>query len=100
VTTREVLGGHVAPDWSASTGIAAPRGRQRDDEDPTSDFRDHEPMGGRLGRVEEGIARPDLLHIGHAEVRMLEEVGSLMIDLERIGVVKTLEVQHRCTSIA
>jgi len=36
---------------------------------------------GWLGRVEQGIIRPDVVHILQAQVRVLEEVRCLVIDV-------------------
>jgi hypothetical protein len=47
-----------------------------------------------LGGVEEGVARPDIQDIRAPQVRVLEEVRMLRVDLEWVHVVELLKVEH------
>ena len=45
------------------------------------------------GWVEERVAGPDIQHVVNAEVGVLEQVGGLPVDLERILIVKQVDVE-------
>jgi hypothetical protein len=50
-------------------------------------------VGGRLGRIEQRIRAPNLIDILEAEMRVLEEVCGLVIDLERVVFTYQIEVE-------
>ena len=50
-------------------------------------------MGRRLGRVEEGLAGPDVVDVIDAEAGMLEQVRGLSVNLERILVVEEVGIE-------
>ncbi len=54
-------------------------------------------MGGWLGRVEHRVARPDVTDVLHPQLRVLEEVSDLVIDLKRPVIVEEIHVEplHR-----
>lgn len=72
----------VAADGSASAGIAAPRRSDGYDQHDAPGLRDHEPVGWRLGRIEQRVVGPDVEDVVHPQVRMLEQVRGLGVDLE------------------
>ncbi len=47
----------------------------------------------RFGQVEERVGTPDVVNVVDPEVRMLEQVGGLVVDLERVVLVKQVEVE-------
>lgn len=44
----------------------------------STDFREHQPWGGRLGRVEQRVAAPCVHHVVHPQVRTIERVSGLV----------------------
>ncbi|CAM3380710.1 hypothetical protein NODU109028_14395 [Nocardioides dubius] len=80
----EPFAGEVATDRAASRRIAAPARCERHDENHSVHFSDHEPVSGWLGWIEEWIADPHVAYVVEAEVRVLEEMSRLRIDLERL----------------
>jgi hypothetical protein len=63
-------------------------------EDCAVDFGDHQPMGGWFGRVEDRIGRPDVVDVVDAQAWVLEQVGGLSVDLERILVVEQIQIEQ------
>ena len=52
----------------------------------------HQPVRRQLHRVEKWITRPDLVDVVHAEAGVLEEVGSLRIDVELVIIAEEAHV--------
>jgi hypothetical protein len=48
----------------------------------------------RLRRVEERVRLPHLVDVLDAEPRVFEQVGGLVVDLERVFVVEEIEVER------
>jgi hypothetical protein len=48
----------------------------------------------RLGRVEERVGAPHVIDIVDAEASMLEQVGTLLVDLEGIVLIHEVEVEQ------
>ena len=68
--------------------VTAARGSQGDDENTAPDLGAHEPVRWRLGRVEQRLASPDVIDVIDSEVRMLEQVRGLGVDLERVFLIQ------------
>lgn len=51
-------------------------------------------MGWGFGRIEQRVAVPDVQHVVQSQVRMLEQVSCLPIDLERLGIIERVEVEQ------
>jgi hypothetical protein len=99
-----VVGGDVAADGTASAPVTCVRRRERDGQDASADFGDHQPVGGRLGRVEQRLTGPDVADVVGTLIWVLEEVNGLLIDLEGpvLGEVVDIEPVHdrnRITSV-
>ena len=73
--------------------IPAARGSQRHHEHPAAGLAAHEPVRGRLGWVEQRIAGPHVVGIVDSQVRMLEQVRGLRIDLERIFLIQQVRIE-------
>jgi hypothetical protein len=65
-----------------------------DDEHDTGDLRHHQPVRWRLRRVEERVGLLDVENVLDAESRMFEQVGGLVVDLERVLVVEEVEIER------
>lgn len=50
----------------------------------------------RLGWIEEWAGAPDLVDVVDAEGGMLEQVGGLLVDLERIVIIQEVEIEQGC----
>ena len=48
-------------------------------------------MSGRLGRVEQRVAAPRIDHVVHPQVRMLEQVSGLPVDLKGLDVIERID---------
>ena|ERR1039458_9873207 len=55
--------------------------------------RAHQPVRWRRGRVEERVADQNVVDVIDTEVRMLEQVCGLSVDLEGVLVVEEVEVK-------
>ena len=51
-------------------------------------------MGRRLGRIEERVRAPHVVDVLNPEVRVLEQVCGLGVDLERIVVIEQVDVER------
>lgn len=74
-------------------GQAAPSGK-RHHQDCALNFSDHQPVGGWFGGVEDRIGCPDFADVVDAQAWMLEQVGGLSVDLERILVVEQIQIEQ------
>ena len=61
---------------------------QRDHQHPATDLGAHQPVGRRLGRMEQGVAGPDIVDVIDPQMRMPEQVHRLTINLERVILVE------------
>ena len=86
-------GSHVTADRSTPSRVAGVGRRQGYDQHSSRDLGDHQPMRRRDRREEERIGRPHLAGIIEAEHRVLEQVRCLVIDLEGILVVESVEIE-------
>ena len=68
--------------------VTTARGSQGDHEHPAAGLGAHEPVRWRLGRVEQRVAGPYVIDVVDAEVRMLEQVRGLGVDLERVFLIQ------------
>jgi hypothetical protein len=57
------------------------------------DFGDHQPMCGRFGGVKHRVGCPDIADVLDAQAWVLEQVGGLGVDLERVLVVEQIEIE-------
>jgi hypothetical protein len=57
------------------------------------DLGDHQPVRRRLGRIEERLGAPHDVNVVDPEVRMLEGVRGLAVDLERVVVIEEVDVE-------
>lgn len=73
--------------------VTAARGSQRDHEHPAADLGAHEPVGWRLGRVEQRVAGPHVINVIDSEVRMLEQVRGLGVDLKRVFLIQQVWIE-------
>jgi len=48
----------------------------------------------RFGRVEERVGAPHVVDVVDAEAGMLEQVGSLLVDLEGIVLIQQVEIEQ------
>lgn len=83
----------VAADWPAFGGTACVSWRYGDDQHPTAHLAHHQPMRWRLGRIEQRIRSPYLVDVVDAEPGMLEQMDRLLVDLEGILLVETIDVE-------
>jgi hypothetical protein len=51
-------------------------------------------MCGRLGGVEDRVGQPDVAHVVAPKPGVLEEVGSLFVDLEGVVSVQQVDVEQ------
>ena len=86
--------GFVTADRSTFRRIAGVGWSERDDKYTPLDLSDHQPMRRRDRRVEQRIGFPYLVDVVDAERNVLEQVGRLVVDLERIGVVEQIEIEQ------
>jgi hypothetical protein len=71
------------------------RGRgERHHQDVAVDFGDHQPVGGWFGGVEHRVGSPDFADVPDAQARVLEQVGGLSLDLERILFVEQIQIEQ------
>jgi hypothetical protein len=96
----KVLGCLVAADRPAAAGIATPGRRQRDDRDSASNLGAQQSVRRWLGRVEQRVACPHVLHVLLAEMGMLERMCSLRLDLEGVLVVEDVRIEVLMTQHA
>ena len=68
--------------------VTTARGSQGDHEHPAASLGAHEPVRWRLGRVEQRVAGLYVIDVVDAEVRMLEQVRGLGVDLERVFLIQ------------
>lgn len=88
-----MIGREIAADRAAPAAVAAGRWRQWYDEHAAGHLGDHQPVGGRLGRIEQRVAEPDLADVFNTEARVLEQVRDLLIDLKWPVVVEVIDVE-------
>lgn len=89
-----MLGGEVAADRTASGRVVVIGRGERHHQHLATDFGDHQPVRWWFGRIEERVGVPDLLDVVDAVGVVFEQVGGLSVDLERIGVVQPVEIEH------
>ena len=51
-------------------------------------------MGRRLGRIEQRVAAPHVHHVLQPQVRMLEQMSCLPVDLEGLGVIERIKIEQ------
>jgi len=73
--------------------ISAARASRRHHEHPAADLAAHEPMRGWLGWVEQRIAGPHVVDIVDSQVRLLEQVRGLRVDLKRIFLIQQVRIE-------
>ena len=73
--------------------VTAARGSQWDHEHPAADLGAHEPVRWRLGRVEQRVAGPHVINVIDSEVRMLEQVRGLGVDLKRVFLIQQVWIE-------
>jgi hypothetical protein len=95
-----MLGGEVAPDGSALAGVTGSGLRYGYDENIACDFCAHQPMRGRVGRIEQRVGHPHIEHIIDTEVRVFEQMCSLGVYLKRVVVIELFWVQSWVTHVA
>jgi hypothetical protein len=88
------VGGFIAADGAASFGVAAARGGEGHHQDGAVDFGDHQPVGGWFGGVEHRVGSPDFADVRDAQAWVLEQVGGLGVDLERILFVEQIQIEQ------
>jgi hypothetical protein len=88
----EVFGGFVAADGAAAFGVAVAGRGGGHRQDCAIDFGDHQPVGGWFGGVEHGVGSPDFADVLDAQAWVLEQVGGLSVDLERILFVDQIQI--------
>jgi hypothetical protein len=69
------------------------RTREGHHHDLSRNVGEHQPVCWRSRWVEQRIRVPDLVDVVDAERFMFEEVGSLPVDFEWIGVVQLIQVE-------
>jgi hypothetical protein len=89
-----MCGSDVTADRTAVPKVPRSTGSDRHDKDVAGDLRDHEPVRRWVSWVEQRVALPHLADILETEVRVLEQMRGLVIDLERILVVEQIDVQQ------
>jgi hypothetical protein len=77
-----MLGRDIAADGTTQSWIARRAGRQRHHQNLTRHLGHHQPVRGRLRRIEQRFTAPDLRDVVQAEVGMFEQVTQLTVDLE------------------
>ncbi len=55
---------------------------------------DHEPVRWRDRWVEDRVRLPDIDDVIDAEPGMFEEMGGLVVDLERVSIVERIEIEQ------
>jgi hypothetical protein len=73
--------------------VPAARGSQWDHKHPASGLGAHEPVRWRLGRVEQRVAGPHVINVIDSEVRMLEQVRGLGVDLKRVFLIQQVQIE-------
>ncbi len=63
-------------------------------QDCAVDFGDHQPVGGWSGGVEHRVESPDFADVLDAQAWVLEQVGGLSVDLERILFVEQIQIEQ------
>lgn len=51
-------------------------------------------MGRWLGRIEQRVAAPHVHHVLQPQVRMLEQVSCLRVDLEGLAVIERVKIER------
>lgn len=82
ISPGETVGSDIAADRPTPCCIPRIQRCEQDDQDPAAHLAHHEPVRGRLGRVEEGIRAPHVVDAVDPEPGMLEQMGGLVIDLD------------------
>lgn len=67
----------------------------RNNEDLSGYLGHHQPVSRGYGGIEERVGSPDVEDVVDATLGMLEEMGGLVIDLERCLVIEGIEVERR-----
>jgi hypothetical protein len=88
-----LLGGLIAADRAASTGIAISGGCERHHEDVAGDLGDHQPMGGRFSGIKHRVGPPDLADVLDAQAWVFEQVRGLSVDLEEVVFVEQVQIE-------
>jgi len=96
-----MLGSDVATN-RATLGDVAVIGRcERHHDDLAGNFGEHQPVCWRSRWVKQRIRVPDLVDVVDAVRVVLEQVGCLPVDLERVAVVRLIEIEQvvHCSSV-
>jgi len=75
-------------------GVAVAGRGQGHHRDCAVDFGDHQPVGGWFGGVEHWVGSPDFADVLVAQAWVLEQVGGLSVDLERILFVEQIQIEQ------
>ncbi len=59
-----------------------------------TDLRHHKPVRWRFRRIEQRIGVPDVVDVIDPELRMFEEVRRLIVDLDGVVRVESIEIEH------
>ena len=73
--------------------VTAARGSQGDHKHPAAGLGAHEPVRWRLSRVEQRVAGPHIIDVIDSEVRMLEQVRGLGVDLKRVFLIQQVWIE-------
>jgi hypothetical protein len=76
-----------------SAAIAAAGRGQRHHEYPAAGLRAHKPVRGGLGGIEERVAGPDIIDVVDPQIRVLEKMRRLGIDLERVLFIEHARIE-------
>jgi hypothetical protein len=88
-----VFGGGVAANGATAFAVAVADGGEGHHKDGALDFGDHQPVRGRFGWVEHRVGCPDIADVLDAQAWVLEQVGGLGVDLERVLVIEQIEIE-------
>ena len=84
----------VAADGATSSRVAVAGRGEGDHQDSAVDIGDHQPVGGWFGGVEHRVGSPDFADVFDAQAWVLEQVGGLSVDLERILFVEQIQIEQ------
>ena len=89
-----MLGSDIAANRATLRGVAVIGRCEGHHHDLSGKVGEHQPVCWRCRWVEQRIRVPDLVDVVDAERVMFEEVGSLPVELEWIGVVQLIEIEQ------
>ena len=58
------------------------------------DLGDHQPVRRWFGWIEQRVGVPDFVDVVDAEGVVFEQMGGLLVDLKRIGVIQPIEIEQ------